>query len=81
MERTNRAFFHGVCIFDTPIVEGLFQVNIFQYDIDFVDGAMIGKIARGSVAKHSRTVKLIRYKRRSCYLCENNVLFKAHQGP
>ena len=34
--------FQGVHLNDFPEVEDLFQLNIFLYDIDFVDGELIG---------------------------------------
>ena len=68
---TNPASFQGVCINDFPIVEDLVQMNIFLYDVDFVDGAMIGESARGSVAKHCNTVGLLHKSHLLCieYQC------------
>ena len=43
--------FQGVRMNDLPIVEDLVQLNIFLYDIDIVDGAMILEPARESVGK------------------------------
>ena len=48
----NPTSFQGVCTKDIPAVEDLDQVNIFLYDIDFVDGAMIGELDRRTVDKH-----------------------------
>ena len=48
---TNPASFLGVCVNDIPIVEDLVQVNIFLYDIVFVDGTMIGEVGQKSVDK------------------------------
>ena len=36
--------FQGVHLNDIPIVENLLQLNIFLYDIDFVDGKLIGEL-------------------------------------
>ena len=36
----------GVCMDDIPSVEDIVGINIFIYDIDFIDGAMIGELAR-----------------------------------
>ena len=55
------ASFQGVCMNDNPIVEDLVQVNILLYYVDFIDGAMIGELARTNVGKHSDTVRLLRY--------------------
>ena len=51
------AAFQGVCMDDISIVEDFVQVNSFLYDVDVVNGAMIGELAR-SVWKHSNTVPL-----------------------
>ena len=64
---------------DRPIVEELVQVNIFPYDIDFVDWAMIGELARRSVGNHSNIVRLLRYNSHICYVFDINVLFEAYR--
>ena len=46
---------------DIPKVEDLLQLNIFLYDIDFVDGELIGELARKSIQKFEKSVKLLRY--------------------
>ena len=38
--------FQGVCMDDIPSVENIVSINIFIYDIDFIDGAMVGELAR-----------------------------------
>ena len=42
-------------------VEDLLQLNIFLYDIDFVNGELIGELARRSIRKYEKSVKLLRY--------------------
>ena len=81
IEGTNPASFQGVRMNDIPIVEDLVLVNIFRYDIDLVDGAMIGGLARRSVGKHDNTVRLLRYNSHICYAFDINVLFKAYHCP
>ena len=66
--------FQGVHLNDIPKVEDLLQLNIFLYDIDFVDGELIGELARRSIQKFERSVKLVRYNNHICYV--NNTLFK-----
>ena len=78
---TNPAGFQGIRMNDNPIVEELVLVNIFRYDIDLVDGAIIGGLARGSVRKHDNTVRLLRYNSHICYVSDINVLFKAYRCP
>ena len=41
--------FQGVHMTDVPKVEDLMQLNIFLYDIDFVDGELIGELCRRSI--------------------------------
>ena len=43
--------FEGVHLNDIPKVEDLLQLNIFLYDIDFVDGELIGEFCRRSIQK------------------------------
>ena len=62
---------------DIPKVEDLLQLNIFFYDIDFVDGVLIGELARRSIQKYEKSVKLLRYNNRICYVNNINALFKA----
>ena len=33
---------HGVCMDDIPSVEDIVGISIFIYDIDFIDGAVVG---------------------------------------
>ena len=81
INRTNPASFQGVCMNDILFVEDLVQVNIFLYDVDFVDGAMIGELARRSVGKHSNTVGLLRYNSPIRYVFDINEHFKAYRCP
>ena len=37
--------FQGVCMDDIPSVEDIVGINIFIYDIDLIDGAMVGDLA------------------------------------
>ena len=47
--------FQGVCIDDIPSVEDILSINIFIYDIDLIDGPMVGELARRSM-KSTRKV-------------------------
>ena len=38
----------------------MLQLNIFLYDIDFVDGELIGELARRNFQKFAKDVKLLR---------------------
>ena len=43
--------FQGVCMDSIPHVEDILGVTIFIYDIDLIDGAMVGELARRSIKK------------------------------
>ena len=53
---------------DVAIVEDIVQADFFLYDIDIVDGSMIGEVDRWNVGKHSNTVQLLRYDSHICYV-------------
>ena len=48
--------FQGVHLNDFPKVEDFLQLNIFLYDIDFVDGESIGELCRRSTQKYEKSV-------------------------
>ena len=73
--------FQGVCMDDIPSVENIVAINIFIYDIDFIDGAMLGELARRSIKKYEKSVQMIRYNRHICYVDNINALFKAFRCP
>ena len=68
--------FQGVHMNDTPAVQDLLTVNILLYDIDIVDGNIIGELARRSVQKHEKTVRLLRYNNHICYVNNINAVFQ-----
>ena len=70
------ANFQGVCVDDVSLVEDLIQVNIFLYDIDIVNGSIVGELARRSVQKYCNTARLLRYNNHNCYLSNINALYK-----
>ena len=53
IEEIDPSKFQGVHITDIPKVEDLLQLNILLYDNDFVDGELIGELARRSMKKVS----------------------------
>ena len=69
--------FQGVHITDIPKVEEMLHLNIFLYDIDFVDGELIGELCRTSIQKYEKSVKILRYNNHICYVNNINALFKA----
>ena len=71
----------GVCKDDFSSVEDKVGINFFIYDIDLIDGAMVGELARRSIKKHEKNVQLIRYNSQICYVDNINALFKAFRCP
>ena len=66
---------------DIPSVEDIVGINIFIYDIDLIDGAMVGEPARRSIKKYEKSVQLIRYNSHICYVDNIHALFKAFRCP
>ena len=73
--------FQGVCMDDIPSVEDIVGINIFIYDMDLIDGAMVGELARRSIKKYEKSVQLIRYNSHICYVDNIHALFKAFRCP
>ena len=69
--------FQGVHMTGFPKVEEMLQLNIFLYDIEFVDGGLIGELARRSFQKIEKSVKLLRYINHICYVAPSSNLFAA----
>ena len=73
--------FQGVCMDDIPSVEDIVGINIFIYDIDLIDGAMVGEFARRSIKKYEKNAQLVQYNSHICYVDNINALFKAFRCP
>ena len=71
------ASFQGVCMDDIPTVEEISGLNICLYDVDIVEGSLVGEPARRSVQKHPNTVRLLRYNSHICYVANIHALFNA----
>ena len=76
-EERDQSKFQGVHMTDIPKVKEMLQLNIFLYDIDFVDGVLNGELARRSIQKFEKSVKLLRYNNHICYVNNINAFFKA----
>ena len=74
---TDPSKFQGVHMTDIPKVEEMLQLNIFLYDVDFVDGELIGELARRIIQKFEKSVKLSRYNNHICYVRDMNFFFKS----
>ena len=66
---------------DIPSVEVIVDFNIFIYDIDLFDGAMVGELARRSIKKYEKNVQLIRNNSHICYVDNIHALLKAFRCP
>ena len=66
MDRLSTDQFQGVHMNDIPIVENLLTLNILLYDIDIVDGNIVGELARRSVQRYENTVRLLRSNNHIC---------------
>ena len=71
----------GVCMDYVPSVEDIVGINIFNYDIDLIDGAMVGELAQRSIKKYKKSVQLIRNNSHMCYADNIHALFKAFRCP
>ena len=73
--------FQGVHMNDIPIVGKLLTLNVLLYDINIVDGNIVGELARRSVQKHENTVRLLRYNNHICYVSNINAVFQSFRCP
>ena len=73
--------FQGVHMNDIPTVEDLQTLNIVLYDIDIVDGKVIGELARRSEQQYENTVRLLRYNNHISYVNNTNAVFQSFRCP
>ena len=66
---------------DIPTVEDMLTLNILLYDIDIVDGNIVGELARRSVQKCKKTVRLLGYNKHICYVNNINAVFQFFRCP
>ena len=62
---------------DIPSLEDIVGMKILINDIDLIDGAMVGELARRSIKKYEKNVQLIQYSSHICYVVNIHALFKA----
>ena len=60
-----------------PKFEDFLQPNIFLYHIDFVDGELIGEVARRRSQKYDKIVNFLRYNNQISYASNINKLYNA----
>ena len=65
-EERDASKFQGVHLIDIPKVEDLLQLNILLFDIDFVDGELIGELSRRSIQMYQKNVKFLRNNNHKC---------------
>ena len=68
--------FQGVLVTDIPKADEMLQLNIFLYDIDFVVWVLIGELARRSLQKFEKSVKILLYNDHICYVSDIDSFFK-----
>ena len=73
--------FRGVSIEDLPLVEGLVERNIFIYDFDIQEGDYVGELARRSIEKFKKTVKLLRFNNHIIHTIDIDSFFKCFHCP
>ena len=81
MDGLNPNQFQGVHMIDILTVEDLLTLNIVLYDIDIVDGNIIGELARRNVQKYENTLRLLRYNNHICYVNNINAVFQFFRCP
>ena len=73
--------FQGVHMTDIPKVEEILQLNFSLYDFDFVDGELIGELARRSIQKFEKSIKLLRHNifvTSGTWILSSNIFAAAH---
>ena len=71
----------GVHVNDNPCIEDLITLNILLYDVDIVDGNIVGEFARQNVQKYENIVRLQRYNNHTCYVNNINAVFQSFRCP
>ena len=73
--------FQGVQRKDIPFIEDLLSLNMLLYDIDNVDGNIIGELARRSMRKYGNNVRLLRYNFHKSFVSNINAVFQSFRCP
>ena len=73
--------FQGVHMNDIPIVGDQLTLNILLYDIDIVDGNIVGELTKRSVQKYENTMRLLRSNNHICYVNNINAVFQSFRCP
>ena len=62
-------------------VADLLTLNILLYDIDMVDGNIMGELARRSAQKYENILRLLRYNNHICYVNNINAVVQSSRCP
>ena len=73
--------FLGVSVEDIPVVKEIVQRNIFMYDFDVQEGEHVGKLARRSIRKFGKTVKLLGFNYHIIHTNDIDSFFECFQCP
>ena len=73
--------FRGVSVEDLPVVEETVQRNIFIYDFDIQEGEFLGELARRSIGRFDKTVKLLRFNNHIIHTNDIDSFFKCFRCP
>ena len=71
----------GVSVEDLPAVEGIVQRNIFMYDFDIQEGEYVGELARRSIGRFDKTLKLLRFNTHIIHTNDIDSFFKCFRYP
>ena len=73
--------FRGVSVEDLPVVEEIVQRNIFIYNFDIQEGEYVGELARRSIGRFDKTVKLLRLNNHIIHTKDIDSFFKCFRCP
>ena len=76
MDGLSPSQFHGVHMNNIPIVKNRLLLQILLYEINIVEGNIIGELVRWSMQKHEYTVRLLRYNNHIYYVSNINATFQ-----
>ena len=79
--RYDQKNFRGVAIDYLPLVEGIVERDIFIYDFDIQEGEYVGELARRSIGKFEKTVKLLRFNNQIIHTNDIDSFFKSFRFP
>ena len=73
--------FRGVSVEDLPVVEEIVQRNILICDFHIQEGEYVGELARRSIGRFDKTVKLLRFNNHIIHTSNINSFFKCFRCP